>query len=206
MELPYGITKRDSKYYPTLFGDMFGSRREGAKRFDTVEMARKFLKKQATNRLLMANTGMRKHGVYPTEYCQFAQKWLDTIDEAILFIEPEKKVVAPTVPARHYSFGTTLKYIVAECHDERGNVHELPLIFPYILVHADMADTMRMSAREADLWKCEIVGAGFVTFDEKGPNFFGESESLGIKSRGDKDRDAFKRCEKNTTSTLTVRK
>ena len=204
MDLPYRIIKKDSKFFPQLMENYF-ARKGTPQVYNDEAGARKFLKKQAANRLLLAEQQMKKHGVYATEFCQYAQQWFDEIDNAPI-VEIPDTVVAPVVKERRvHTFGTVVKYIVAEGTDERGNVHELPILFPYILVHADMADTVRMAAREADLWKFEIVGAGFVSYSNGEPNFHGESESLGIKSRGIKDRDAFNRCEKNTTSTL-VRK
>lgn len=73
-----------------------------------------------------------------------------------------------------------MKYIVFE----RTGFREF-VIFSGTLSHKEIARDIL-----GPLAKDKVVSAGFVDFKES-PTFFGESESLGVKSDPDKDRQTF---------------
>ena len=73
-----------------------------------------------------------------------------------------------------------MKYIAYENLD--GN--ERFVIFDEITTHSDMAKYIR---------KKYVIGAGFVGFGEDGAHCYGESISMNIKSRGEKDSQLIQR-------------
>ena len=76
-----------------------------------------------------------------------------------------------------------LKYVVSK----KENGLEEIFIFSKSVVHASLAEVLNyIKVGTARNWRrehCEIVGAGFTD----GKTCYGESESLGIKSRGTQD-------------------
>lgn len=101
-----------------------------------------------------------------------------------------------------------MKYIVVGAHDYRTGKeqYEFPIMFPHNVVHKDMADITTYAVGDGGDYRVnKVLGAGFCEprVDKEGNAFifcYGESESLEIKSRGQKDSDAFARCQ-NLTST-----
>lgn len=82
-----------------------------------------------------------------------------------------------------------MKYIVVEV-TQVGIVRELPFIFPEAFVHKSMFEYVQqeyLSKYRADSVRC--VGAGFINSVGLAPagGCHGESESLGVKSRGELD-------------------
>ncbi len=102
-----------------------------------------------------------------------------------------------------------MKYIVVKANDYRTGkeLSEFPIMFPANIVHKDMYDASRYGVAEGgDYRVSECVGAGFCNLDKDSSgemivNCFGESESLGVKSRYEKDNAAFKRCHTAMSST-----
>ena len=80
-----------------------------------------------------------------------------------------------------------MKYIVFECSDEeRGTLLHIPVIFPHLLVHSEVAELI--SCLRVDptntmrFWMHPVpVSAGFIS----GSKCYGMSESLGLKSHPD---------------------
>ena len=66
-----------------------------------------------------------------------------------------------------------MKYIVV-----RGSDGEAPVLFPVAYYHSFVAGRLAPA---------EVVGAGFVRMTDAGPECYGGSSSLGIRSRGDRD-------------------
>jgi hypothetical protein len=64
-----------------------------------------------------------------------------------------------------------LKYVIVN-----DGALELPIVFSDILIHAEVALRYR-----------NVVGAGFLTVGDNEVNCYGESLSLGVKSRGEVD-------------------
>lgn len=78
-----------------------------------------------------------------------------------------------------------MKYIVIEC--KVGNeTREIPIIFPDVIVHADMAKILTSSP--GILHGGKSVSGGFVFSLDTASECFGRSESLGISSRKEIDR------------------
>lgn len=82
-----------------------------------------------------------------------------------------------------------MKYIVVEV-TQAGIVRELPFIFPEAFVHKSMFGYVQreyLFEHQADSVRC--VGAGFINSVGVAPagGCYGESESLGVKSRGELD-------------------
>lgn len=103
-----------------------------------------------------------------------------------------------------------MKYVVLKSEDEHGHIHELPIMFPYVLIHKEMKECGWRALMQSEHRFIECVGAGFCNLDKgsKGElivRCHGESESLGIKSRGALDEAAFSRCERGLTYTVTER-
>lgn len=200
--MPYRILLKDGKYFPQLFNNYFRSKRLDQTRYDTEEDARKFLKKQATNRVVVSAQYLKKHGVAPSHgYMEHEKRWLENIDKAevIAVVEESKPVEEP----KKYRYNPMqMKYIVVKSEDAHGRIHELPVMFPYVLVHKEMKECVWRSLMEAEHRFIEVVGAGFCTVENNFVNCYGESESLGIRSRGKLDTQAFDRCERSETSTI----
>lgn len=75
-----------------------------------------------------------------------------------------------------------MKYIVLKVKIDATLSVELPVVFPNILVHANVAKALQALP---ELKGASVVGAGEYTHTEGACS--GESTSLGIKSRGDVD-------------------
>lgn len=86
-----------------------------------------------------------------------------------------------------------MKYILIKCISEDGFHHNIPILFPEILVHELVFKSllpMLQENHQSDSF--EVIGAG--DFDSNNlslANFKGYSESLGVKSRGEEDRLIF---------------
>lgn len=79
-----------------------------------------------------------------------------------------------------------MKYIIFQVNDEKGEPsHEVPIIFPKLLVHADVARAMKYCD---GIRGGEVVSAGFIDVDPL--RCYGTSESLNIGSR-EKDRSVI---------------
>ena len=203
MELPYRILQKGDKFYPQIFNNNFGSERTGPKSFPKEEMARKYMQKQARYRLKLSWEHRQKYATDRTEYDQYEQQWLNDIDKAPLIVE---EVAPEPVKERVIHTASVMKYIVIRSEDVRGNLHELPVMFPYVLIHREMKECVWRALMESDHRFIECIGAGFCTIQNNRIKCYGESESLGVKSRGKTDEQAFDRCERSETSTLVNRK
>lgn len=84
-----------------------------------------------------------------------------------------------------------LKYIMAALMqpDTDGTllVRNIPLVFPDLLVHADMAKYLERAlhrhAREENYTNIKMVSAGFISMTDQGWKCYGKSESLRLASR-----------------------
>ena len=82
-----------------------------------------------------------------------------------------------------------MKYIVLEV-DNKGIIRELPVIFPDIMVHADMFKYMQhQMTMQHNVDSVRCVSAGFISSIAVGAagGCYGKSESLEITSRGEED-------------------
>lgn len=79
-----------------------------------------------------------------------------------------------------------MKYIVFR---SKKFARAFPVIFPDILVHADVADTIEMHMRCHHNTDIEVVSAGELNLFGQEINCSGHSETLGIKSREETDDD-----------------
>lgn len=88
-----------------------------------------------------------------------------------------------------------MKYIVmrAEVNDEMAL--ELPIIFPDILVHADVAKCVGWMMQEQFKAPVKAISAGFLNSIEFDGICYGKSESLGLSSRGSVDEKLIKMCD-----------
>jgi hypothetical protein len=73
----------------------------------------------------------------------------------------------------------SMKYIVAE---QFGMIQ--PIIFPTEMKHAETAKNLHLQPKN-------ILGAGFCSIVGEEIQCYGESTSLGVESRGEKDSDCF---------------
>lgn len=217
LEMPYRILAKDGKFFPQRFKQMFGSKRHGATRYDTEADARKFIKKQATNRVLASEQFLKKNGAPPPHgFMELEKKWLENIDSAPLVVEEspnwlqEKEDTRIEEDRKHsqkFRFNPMqMKYIVVKSEDRCGNIHELPVMFAYALVHREMKECVWRALMESEHRFIEVVGAGFCTVENNAVKCYGESESLGIGSRGKLDTQAFDRCERSETSTIVEKR
>lgn len=204
MKLPYSILVKGGKFYPQRMGQYFGSVRSGPKVYNTEEGARKFLKKQAEYAVKISYEFRTKYGADRTEYDPFEKAWVRDIDQAELVIA-EEEIVTEVAPVKSYS-SNVMKYIVLKTEDSNGKFHELPIMFPYVLVHKEMKECTWRALCESEHRMVEVLGAGFCTTENNQVKCYGESESLGIKSRGVQDQQAFARCQRSETSTIFERK
>lgn len=76
-----------------------------------------------------------------------------------------------------------MKYIVLEV-THGGSTRELPVIFPELLVHANVAKAL---ATMRGLENAKPISAGFLSSMDVSPACHGASESLELKSRGKVD-------------------
>lgn len=86
-----------------------------------------------------------------------------------------------------------MKYIVLSAELGRGHSIELPIIFPDVLVHAQVAEHMLSLVRSTHgTSKVTVVSAGILSSLEFEGGCHGESTTLNIKSRGKKDDHLIK--------------
>lgn len=208
LEMPYRILAKDGKFFPQRFKQMFGSKRHGATRYDTEAGARKHIKQQAAYRVLGSEQYFKKHGVAPHGFMEHEKKWLENIDSAPLVVEESQpEPVVETKPEKKFRFNPLeMKYIVVKSEDRNGRIHELPVMFAYALVHREMKECVWRALIESEHRFIEVVGAGFCTVENNAVKCYGESESLGIGSRGKLDTQAFDRCERSETSTIVEKR
>lgn len=73
-----------------------------------------------------------------------------------------------------------LKYIVVKGIDEYDTMHKTPILFPHVLVHAEVYRSLQRMREGLRVMEC--VSAGFVDIREAQVSCFGRSESLNIDS------------------------
>lgn len=207
LEMPYRILVKDGKFFPQRFKQMFVRKRHGATRYDTEAGARKHIRQRAAYSVLGSKQYLKKHGVAPHGFMEHEKRWLENIDKAPLVVEevqPETVEAKPEKKSRYNPM--QMKYIVVKSEDRYGNIHELPVMFPYVLVHREMKECAWRALIESEHRFIEVVGAGFCTVENNAVKCYGESESLGISSRGKLDTQAFDRCERSETSTIVEKR
>jgi len=205
LEMPYRILLKDGKYFPQMFNNYYRSPRHDQTRYDTEADARKFIAKQAAYRVEIQKQYLKKHGQHDPKnlYVEYEEKWLRNIDKAEVIEIVEESAPVIEEPKKPYRYNPMqMKYIVIKSEDRNGRVHELPVMFPYVLVHKEMKECVWRALMESDHRFIEVVGAGFCTVENNVVKCYGESESLGISSRGKLDTQAFDRCERSETSTI----
>lgn len=80
-----------------------------------------------------------------------------------------------------------MKYIVMKVVNKDVE-RELPILFPDALVHKTMAQIVtHIAFRDLGCASASCVAAGFISSAAVGAGCYGESESLGIESRGEED-------------------
>lgn len=82
------------------------------------------------------------------------------------------------------------KYIVVQVGVDVKR--EWPIIFPDMLVHSQMAETIKTHLMRNHKMTGRIVAAGTVSFFGGEVNCHGESETLEIESRGEEDNSLIK--------------
>lgn len=91
-----------------------------------------------------------------------------------------------------------MKYIMVEFDHEHAGRQITPILFPEAIVHKDMLESMQRRPYRADL-----ISAGFVDiYVEDGRQIvscYGESESIGCKSRGADDAFIIRHMQKGWT-------
>lgn len=75
-----------------------------------------------------------------------------------------------------------MKYIVIQTRNSERQ-REIPIIFPKMLIHRDVYEHIARNIKfnHGELGEVKCISAGFFTFHPL--ECFGESESLGVKSR-----------------------
>lgn len=73
-----------------------------------------------------------------------------------------------------------LKYIVLKGVDEHDGMHKTPILFPHVLVHAEVYKSLQRMREGLRVMEC--VSAGFVDIRAAQVSCFGRSESLNIDS------------------------
>lgn len=87
-----------------------------------------------------------------------------------------------------------MKYLIFQVDHDHGIIREYPMVFPNSLAHSDVALSMRrLLVRQFSVSprKTKPVAAGSISsLDVAGRlgSCQGDAESLGLKSRGEKDR------------------
>ena len=203
---PYGIVQKGKEFFPQFEGkDIPSQTKEGPKKFGNLEGVKKYLRKILSYRVKLSTEHFRKYNVPLNGMNPHEHDWLSSVDSMVPQVVaydpvPVKKEVVPQRTAM------LMKYIVVQSEDEHGNIHELPIMFPYSLVHKAMKECTWRSLIESDHRFISCVGAGFCSLgtDKLGGLIvcFGESESLGIESRGELDTAAFARCARGESYTV----
>ena len=89
-----------------------------------------------------------------------------------------------------------MKYVVMHVMNKAGLDLEIPFIFPDIIVHLYMATIckplLEEHFKEADI---TVVSAGFCSSTAFEDECYGQSESLGVKSRPERDSHLIKMCD-----------
>lgn len=80
-----------------------------------------------------------------------------------------------------------MKYIVLKIKDR-----EWPIIFPDMMVHSDVAESMQLHVIRFHDERSRVVAAGSISFFGGNVLCSGESETLGIESRGSEDEKLIK--------------
>jgi hypothetical protein len=79
-----------------------------------------------------------------------------------------------------------MKYIMLKLEDQCKNI---PVIFPDILVHAHVAAAITRTLEMQGIRGAEVISAGSIDIVANGAG--GESETLSIESRGERDVDVI---------------
>lgn len=88
-----------------------------------------------------------------------------------------------------------MKYIVLEVKSKELHL-EVPFVFPDIAVHSDMAEhCSRLLRIQFEGAKVIPVSAGFMSSMGFDDICYGESTSLNLKSRGEKDKALLNMCD-----------
>lgn len=86
-----------------------------------------------------------------------------------------------------------MKYIVLSAATDGLSV-EVPCVFPVMLSHDVMADHLRHAVAHDLKWEVgEVVGAGFLS--PMNMRCHGESDTLGVASRGREDTEVILMCD-----------
>lgn len=95
------------------------------------------------------------------------------------------------------------KYVIYKGFNEDGDEHEIPFLFPAIIVHKDF----ERFRRHEHLNMMEIISAGFCQITStNGVKCWGRSESLNIDSRPKEDAEAILRCSAEYWGRTIVRR
>lgn len=87
---------------------------------------------------------------------------------------------------KHIERKNKMKYVIMACHFG-GTEREMPFIFPDMIVHDHMKTYATHLLNSYKATHIECVSAGFCNFIMDEVNCSGESESIGVKSRGERD-------------------
>jgi hypothetical protein len=79
-----------------------------------------------------------------------------------------------------------MKYVVLKVVN-KGIERGIPIVFPDLLIHSEVAKQMQHMMLISHSMETEVVSAGFLSLFGTKPECSGNSESLGIKSRGEQD-------------------
>lgn len=84
-----------------------------------------------------------------------------------------------------------MKYIVMKINNG-GIAREWPIVFPDMMVHKQVAETIQWHLMRHHNMECRVVSAGsFSCFGDE-VRCFGESETLSLESRGEVDESLIK--------------
>ena len=84
-----------------------------------------------------------------------------------------------------------MKYIVLKINNGE-TVREWPVIFPDMMVHKQMYESMKFQLMRFHDQECSVIAAGSFSCFGGEVRCFGESETLGIESRGEEDAKLIK--------------
>lgn len=96
------------------------------------------------------------------------------------------------------------KYVVLQCVNEHDAVYEYPIIFPKEIVRFDLASAILNISDIKENYITRIVSAGYLTMTPDGIFCYGESESLGVSAREDKDRELIELMGRNNFGKFRV--
>lgn len=79
-----------------------------------------------------------------------------------------------------------MKYIVMKINNGE-TVREWPIIFPDMMVHKQVAYVIELTIKRFHNMPCSVIAAGSFSCFGGEVRCFGESETLGLESRGEED-------------------